>query len=145
MDSPVYLLWLCRPPAPSLRCTGFPWRLLFCRHIYVDPEFTMCLPRSKQSPTHRRPKGMIETRYVAVFDPESCSLCRLPASKIDGELDPIRFGAHEIILTFQSEQLRSDTSPSAEKPVRSLCLQGFREASGERRRSKVRRDISVYR
>ena len=88
---------------------------------------------------------MIETHYVAVFDPESCNLCRLPASKIDSELDPIRFGAHEIILTLQSEQLRSDTSPSAEKPVRSLCLQGFREASGERRRSKVRRDISVYR
>ncbi|KAI4101806.1 MAG: hypothetical protein LQ339_004852 [Xanthoria mediterranea] len=26
---------------------------------------------------------MIETHYVAVFDPESCNLCRLPASKID--------------------------------------------------------------
>ncbi|KAI4239577.1 MAG: hypothetical protein L6R40_005522 [Gallowayella cf. fulva] len=26
---------------------------------------------------------MIETHYVAVFDPESCDLCRLPASKID--------------------------------------------------------------
>lgn len=131
------------PPPQPHELHWIPVRLLFYRHIYGDLEFTMCLPRSKQSPTHQRP--MIETRYVAVFDPESCNLCRLPASKIDRELDPILFGAHEMILTLQSEQLRSDTNPSAEKPIRSLCLQGSREASGERRRSKVRRDISVYR
>ncbi|KAL8929858.1 MAG: hypothetical protein Q9208_001002 [Pyrenodesmia sp. 3 TL-2023] len=28
---------------------------------------------------------MIETHYVAVFDPESCDLCRVPASRIDTE------------------------------------------------------------
>ncbi|KAL8682868.1 MAG: hypothetical protein Q9186_001114 [Xanthomendoza sp. 1 TL-2023] len=28
---------------------------------------------------------MIDTHYVAVFDPESCDLCRLPASKIDAD------------------------------------------------------------
>ncbi|KAL8777175.1 MAG: hypothetical protein Q9213_007976 [Squamulea squamosa] len=28
---------------------------------------------------------MLETHYVTVFDPESCDLCRLPASKIDAD------------------------------------------------------------
>ncbi|KAL8992577.1 MAG: hypothetical protein Q9169_006993 [Polycauliona sp. 2 TL-2023] len=88
--SPAYLLWLCRPLSTlhELHRVLVQQRAL-CQNIYVHVALAMCLPKSKRTSTHRRP--MIETRYVAVFDPESCDLCRLPASKIDGELDAMAF------------------------------------------------------
>lgn len=84
MTGRCILLWLCRPAisAPFLNphCIPVEQRLA-TPYIYVD--IAMCLPKAKRSLAHRRP--MIETHYVAVFDPESCDLCRLPASKIDSK------------------------------------------------------------
>ena len=82
----------------------------------------MCLPNRKRQNAKQRP--MNEKHQVAVFDPETCDLRRLPLSQINSKRAHV-VPFHPTPLTIYSVQLRESSGTDVATAVRFVCVQQF--------------------